>query len=119
MSGPGITLQVVRRELDPGRGVMRTRNWSIRAKIISLLMVPLATLVVMWILATTVTLGPGLDLVEARENLDTVGRPTQALITEIQAERRLTMVQLASPAPQPAALTRQRARTDAAAQTFR
>ena len=43
-----------------------SRGWSIRAKIISLLLVPLITLVAMWGLATYVTLGPGLDLLQTR-----------------------------------------------------
>ena len=63
------------------------RGWSIRAKIISLLAVPLVTLVVMWGLATFVTVGPGLDLVRARANLTTVAGPADALRTELQAER--------------------------------
>ncbi len=98
---------------------MRTRHWSIRAKIISLLLVPLVTLVVMWGLATAVTLGPGLDLLDAQSNLDSIGRPVTALIGELQAERKLTVVYLASGRPDATALAAQRARTDAAAAHFR
>ena len=126
LSGRGITLPVVRRRagLPLGRGVMRTRkrlpfrsqasrSWSIRAKIISLLLVPLITLVAMWALATAVTLGPGLDLLDAQNNVETVGRPVQALVAEIQAERKMSMVYLASGRKDPAALTAQRSETDA------
>src|SRR5687768_5241708 len=73
----------------PGRGVMRTRNWPIRAKIISLLMIPLVALIVMWLLATAVTLGPGLDLLATRNTVATIARPAQNLATEVQAERKL------------------------------
>ncbi len=90
-----------------------SRSWSIRAKIISLLLVPLITLVAMWALATAVTLGPGLDLLDAQNNVETVGRPVQALVAEIQAERKMSMVYLASGRKDPAALTAQRSETDA------
>ena len=96
-----------------------TRSWSIRAKIISLLLVPLTTLVVMWGLATFVTLGPGLDLVRARANLAGIAGPADALRTELQAERTRSVAFLAATKRDPAALTAQRARTDTALQTFR
>jgi hypothetical protein len=98
---------------------MRTRNWPIRAKIISLLMVPLVTLIVMWLLATAVTLGPGLDLLDAQTNVDNVGRPAQALVAEVQVERKATLIYLATARRDPASLTAQRARTDAAVREFR
>src|SRR5258706_4426445 len=67
-----------------------TRTWSIRAKIIAVLLVPLVTLVAMWMLATWVTLGPGLNLVDAQDNLSQIGKPGQTLIAELQAERKLS-----------------------------
>jgi hypothetical protein len=96
-----------------------TRSWSIRAKIISLLLVPLITLVVMWGLATFVTLGPGLDLVRARANLAGIAGPADALRTELQAERTRSVAYLAATKRDSSALTAQRARTDTAMATFR
>ena len=98
---------------------MRTRNWSIRAKIISLLLVPLIALVVMWGLVTTITLGPGLELLDGQSNLENVGRPMQAFGAQMQAERKLTAVYLALTRPEPTALIAQRKETDAAIATLR
>jgi hypothetical protein len=98
---------------------MRTRNWPIRAKIISLLMIPLAALIVMWLLATSVTLGPSLDLLATRNTVDTIARPAQNLATEVQVERKLTLISIATGRRNAADLAAQRARTDAALRAFR
>jgi hypothetical protein len=98
---------------------MRTRNWPIRAKIISLLLIPLTALIVMWILATSVTLGPGLDLLATRNTVDTIARPAQNLATEVQVERKLTLIYIATGRRSPEELAAQRARTDAAREAFR
>jgi signal transduction histidine kinase len=97
---------------------MRTRNWSIRAKVISLLMIPLVTLVGMWALATYVTIGPGLDLLRAQTRLDAIERPGAALLAEVQAERKLSVTYLAGGRKNASTLTDQRLRTDAAIDTF-
>jgi signal transduction histidine kinase len=96
-----------------------TRGWSIRAKIISLLAVPLVTLVVMWGLATFVTLGPGLDLVRARTNLTAIAGPADALRSELQVERTRSVTYLAATKRDPAQLAAQRTRTDDAVAAFR
>src|SRR5829696_6395260 len=98
---------------------MRTRNWSLRAKIISLLLVPLTTLVVMWALATAVTLGPGLDLLDAQSDLDNIAHPGQAFVAELQVERKATLIYLGSSPKDTGKLLDQRAKTDAAAKAFR
>ncbi|HEX6870326.1 MAG TPA: nitrate- and nitrite sensing domain-containing protein [Micromonosporaceae bacterium] len=95
------------------------RNWSIRAKIISLLLVPLITLVVMWALATAVTLGPGLGLIDAQTALTTVVRPAQTLLIEVQQERRLSIAYLAAGRREAGPLIAQRERSDAAIEAFR
>jgi len=94
------------------------RTWSIRAKIVSLLIVPLVALIAMWALATAVTLGPGLELLDAQNAVEHVGRPTQSLLRELQAERKASLVHLASGSGDQSALLAQRARTDAAQQTL-
>ncbi|RZU52426.1 signal transduction histidine kinase [Krasilnikovia cinnamomea] len=98
---------------------MRTRNWSIRSKIIALVTVPLTALLALWIFATVLTAGPAFNLLSARTLLDTVGHPGEALVGELQRERRLTVAFLASTAAQPTALDAQRAVTDRAVATFR
>ncbi len=94
------------------------RTWSIRAKIISVLLVPLVTLIAMWALTTWVTLGPGLNLLDAQNNLENIGRPAQALIAELQAERKLSFTYVATGRPESRSLTAQRDQTDAAANDF-
>jgi signal transduction histidine kinase len=104
------------------RSVLRpgtSRSWSIRAKIISLLLVPWVTLVAMWILATAVTLGPGLDLLEAQNNVENVGRPAQDLLAKLQAERKASVVFLATGRHDDGTLKDLRAQTDASVATFR
>jgi signal transduction histidine kinase len=98
---------------------MRTRNWSIRSKIVALIAVPLTALLALWIFATTLTVGPAFNLLSARTLLDTVGNPGEVLVGELQKERRLSVEFLAVPDAQNGRLTTQRAATDRAAGTFR
>jgi hypothetical protein len=73
---------------------MNTRNWSIRSKIVALVAVPIAALLVLWIFATSLTVGPALSLLGAQGLLDDVGRPGEAVVAELQRERRLSVVYL-------------------------
>ena len=99
---------------------MRTRNWSIRSKIIALVAVPLTALLALWIFATSLTAGPAFNLLSAQTLLDTVGRPGEVLVGELQHERRLSVVFLSGTeaAVTPALIT-QRAATDRAMADFR
>ncbi|WP_412748881.1 nitrate- and nitrite sensing domain-containing protein [Krasilnikovia sp. M28-CT-15] len=98
---------------------MRTRNWSIRSKIIALVTVPLTALLALWIFATVLTAGPAFNLLSARTLLDTVGHPGEALVGELQHERRLSVAFLAGPTADATALDAQRAATDRVVATFR
>ncbi|MET8153390.1 nitrate- and nitrite sensing domain-containing protein [Actinoplanes sp. NPDC049668] len=98
---------------------MRTRNWSIRSKIIAMVAVPLAALLALWIFATALTVGPALNLMSAQTLLDTVGAPGEVLTGELQRERRLSVEFLSDPKSSAAALAAQRAATDRAAADFR
>ncbi len=69
--------------------------WSIRSKIIAVLLVPVVTLVAMWVLATWVTVPPGLVLLDAQTSVDAVGKPLEAVVTQLQAERKLAVTSLA------------------------
>ncbi|MBB4960400.1 sensor histidine kinase [Micromonospora polyrhachis] len=79
---------------------------------------PIAALLALWIFATTLTVGPALSLLNTRQLLNEVGQPGEALVVELQRERRLTTIYLAGPGPLPA-LDEQRARTDQAIVDFR
>ncbi|MEU7906705.1 nitrate- and nitrite sensing domain-containing protein [Actinoplanes sp. NPDC049118] len=98
---------------------MRTRNWSIRSKIIAMVAVPLAALLALWVFATALTVGPALNLMSAQTLLDTVGTPGEVLTGELQRERRLSVEFLADSEGSAAALVAQRAATDRAAAEFR
>ena len=98
---------------------MRSRNWSIRSKIIALVSVPLTALLALWIFATVLTAGPAFNLLNAQTLLDSVGTPGQVLVGELQRERRLSVEYLSVSGVVPPALTEQRVATDRAAAEFR
>ncbi|MEE6257315.1 sensor histidine kinase [Plantactinospora sonchi] len=97
---------------------METQNWPIRSKIVALVAVPIAALMALWIFATTLTVGPASSLLAARTLLDGIGRPAEALVLELQKERRLSVMRLADGAVAPA-LTDQRVHTDQAIAALR
>jgi signal transduction histidine kinase len=96
-----------------------TSAWSIRSKLVAVLAMPVAAMVVLWIVATWVTLGPGLALLDARGSVDAVGRPTQELIAALQAERKLAVGYLASEDGDGGPLAQQYEQTDAAVAELR
>ncbi|GIF18942.1 signal transduction histidine kinase [Actinoplanes tereljensis] len=98
---------------------MRTRNWSIRSKIITMVTVPLVALLALWIFATALTAGPALNLLAARTLANTVGNPGEVIIGELQRERRLTVQFLADPSASVGLLGQQRTATDRAISDFR
>lgn len=98
---------------------MNTRNWSIRSKITALLLVPLLALVVLWGFATSLTVPPAIDLLNFRTTSENVGLPAEILMTELQRERRLSVIYLGGSPKTLAVLDEQRARTDQAAAVFR
>ena len=98
---------------------MKTRNWSIRSKIIALILVPLTALTALWIFATALSAGPAFNLLSARTLQDTVRNPGEALVGELQRERWLSVEYLAAPGGVPPTLIAQRAATDRAAGEFR
>jgi signal transduction histidine kinase len=72
--------------------VKRSRSTHVRSKIVALL----ASLAALWFFAAYVTVQAGLNLLWIN-SLDTgVGRPTDQLVTALQAERRLSVVYLGS-----------------------
>ncbi|MFI9525809.1 sensor histidine kinase [Micromonospora rosaria] len=97
---------------------MNTRDWPIRAKLAALVVTPVAALVALWIFATTLTVGPASDLLDARALLDDFGRPGERVVAELQNERRLSMVHLAGTGSTPP-LSRQWERTDVAVADLR
>jgi signal transduction histidine kinase len=98
---------------------MRTRNWSIRSKIIALITVPLVAFLALWIFATTLTAGPAFNLLHARTLVDQVGTPGIELVGQLQRERLFSVEYLSGTGPVPQALEDQRTATDRVAAEFR
>src|SRR5436309_5533953 len=116
---------------------MRTRDLSVRTKILALLLAPLLALVALWIVATAATLDAARSLTAAQTYRDYARTPAERLIDQLQRERKLSVVYLgarraeaAAPKPDAAApkldqkpdqkaLTDQRNRTDAALAEYR
>ncbi|WP_422734767.1 nitrate- and nitrite sensing domain-containing protein [Micromonospora sp. WMMD558] len=92
---------------------MNTRDWPIRSKLTALVVVPVTALLALWIFAVTLTFGPALDLLSARTLLYDLGRPGDAVVVELQRERRLSVIHLSTDQAQPG-LAEQRRRTDRA-----
>src|ERR1044071_1742471 len=95
-----------------GRSLMRSRNWSIRSKIIAMVAVPLIALLALWIFATTATAGPAIDLLNARDAVHRLGDPGLQLIAQLQRERHFSAIYLSARKSPLTDLTAQRAATD-------
>jgi signal transduction histidine kinase len=102
-----------------GRSLMRTRNWSIRSKIIALVTVPLVAFLALWIFATTLTAGPAFNLLHARTLVNEVGNPGIDLVGQLQRERLFSVEYLSGNGPVPKTLADQREATDRVAAVFR
>ncbi|MFJ3911006.1 sensor histidine kinase [Streptomyces vinaceus] len=98
----------------------RLRPASVRAKILSLLMVPVVSLLALWGFATVGTAQDVARLTRAQRVDEQIRTPVAAAVTELQAERRAAVRHLADPASdQGAALEQQARRTDAAVRRLR
>jgi signal transduction histidine kinase len=84
-----------------------------------LVAVPLAALLSLWVFATMLATGPAFRLLSARTLQDTVADPGEALVAELQRERRLSVEFLSTPDSSLSALAAQRAVTDRAIANFR
>ncbi|MFJ8861654.1 nitrate- and nitrite sensing domain-containing protein [Streptomyces sp. NPDC102451] len=97
----------------PGRRSLRPR--TVRAKIISLLMVPVVSLLALWGLATVTTAQDVARLREVQRVDSTVRAPVTAAVGALQDERTAALRQLAAPGAEHAsALQRRARRTDTA-----
>jgi signal transduction histidine kinase len=97
---------------------MGSRNRSIRFKIFLLLLLPLLMLSALWGFVLKLTVGDGVALLQAKSLYDSVGVTSADLGLQIQAERALTIRMLSSGQTSSSAVTTQRTKTSAAADTF-
>ncbi|MGW0198704.1 sensor histidine kinase [Nonomuraea sp. NPDC003201] len=94
------------------------RSRTIRMKIIGLLLVPLASMVVLWGVITAVTATESLELRQYKTLWTNLRLPAYKLISEIQRER-LVSARLLRNSGDKSAVAAQRTRTDAASDAFR
>ncbi|GAA0597483.1 nitrate- and nitrite sensing domain-containing protein [Streptomyces crystallinus] len=98
----------------------RLRPTTVRAKIVSLLMVPVVSLLALWGFATVTTAQDVSAMRQLRRVDEQVRTPLAAAVAELQAERRAAARYLAAPADDRAgALSQQAKRTDAAIDRLR
>lgn len=96
----------------------RPNTWSIRGKILTLLFLPILPLLAMWAFTTGVTLGPAVELRNAKIVIDDAGQPTGVLVHALQQERALAVVyqsSLPDTSQTAIALEAQQVQTDAVA----
>ncbi|SHN28244.1 sensor histidine kinase [Cryptosporangium aurantiacum] len=98
---------------------MKSRSRSVLAKLISLLALPLISLVVLWGIAASTSIGPGIDLLRVNDEASDVVTPLQDLGRELRAERLESVIVVASPERSTEPLREQRERTDRALARFR
>ncbi|MFD3324549.1 nitrate- and nitrite sensing domain-containing protein [Streptomyces sp. NPDC058701] len=99
---------------------LRLRPRTVRAKIVSLLMVPVVSLLALWGFATVSTAQDIARLSRVQRIDAEIRTPVAAAVIELQAERRIAVRLLADPAAdQRAALDQQARRTDGAVRRLR
>ncbi|MFE2547170.1 nitrate- and nitrite sensing domain-containing protein [Streptomyces sp. NPDC059355] len=119
--GPGLVTAAGAAAASGGGSRRPTlRPASVRAKIVSLLMVPVVSLLALWGFATVSTAQDIARLTSAQRVDEQIRTPVAAAVTELQAERRAAVRYLADPgSDQGAALEAQTRRTDAAVRRLR
>ena len=96
---------------------MAGRRRSIRFRLLTILLVPVVSLVAIWGFAATVTVSRGLDLLRVSKVFDNVVMPLRSLISSLQQERLLSLVVLGNrhgSLAESAQLHQQRAQTNQA-----
>ncbi|GAA4925277.1 nitrate- and nitrite sensing domain-containing protein [Actinoplanes utahensis] len=81
--------------------------------------VPLSALLALWIFATTVTAGPAINLLEARDAVVKLGEPGLRLISQLQRERHFSAIYESAVRPARTELARERGATDQIVAEFR
>ncbi len=99
---------------------MGLRLKSIRQRILLLVLVPVLSLIALYIFATSITASDAINLARADTLKNATGVPTGAFLSAVDAERPLAMIYLASPTgPHLAMLTAQEAETSRVAAALR
>jgi signal transduction histidine kinase len=98
---------------------MGLRRRSIRVRIFLLILIPLLSLIGLYVFAASTTAGDAISEARAMSLKNQTGQPTGNLIAHLDTERRLAVTYLAAPSPQvQAQLTAAQAQTDQAVSAF-
>ncbi|WP_344958661.1 sensor histidine kinase, partial [Actinomadura miaoliensis] len=96
------------------------RKRPIRLRITALLVVPLASLIALWVFAANLTLGPAFDKYDFSTTYEKIVQPGLYLVNQLQQERSLSVVAMSGrDAQSRQRLGAQRARVNAVQQVFR
>jgi signal transduction histidine kinase len=99
---------------------MRLRNWPIRTRIFSLFLIPLLSLIGIYVFATLTTVGDSNTLARATEVRNSIADPIGFFATDVQQERLFATIYLASPSQRElGSLEAQEPKTDAALSALR
>lgn len=93
---------------------MASRKYSIRVKIFTLLLVPIISLVVIWVFAANITVQDGKELLKIRGGYEQVVVPARKVTTALQHERMLSLSVLGDVGVSRRELDAQRLRTNGA-----
>jgi anti-sigma regulatory factor (Ser/Thr protein kinase) len=75
------------------------RRWTIRARILTLLLAPMIPLLAMLVFATSVAVTPALNLRNARISVDAAGLPAAEVVTDLQNERLYSVIVVSESVP--------------------
>jgi len=101
--------------LTPEARVMGLHRRSIRLRIFVLILIPLLSLIGLYVFVASITVGDAVNEARASSLKNDTGVPVGTFEAQVDAERRVAMIYLAAPAPQfLAALDAQEAKTDQA-----
>ena len=78
---------------------MGLRRWSIRMRIFLLVVIPILSLIGLYVFTATTTANNAVSLTKSRTVKNTIAAPIGALVTSLDAERLTAVIYLAAPVP--------------------
>jgi len=78
---------------------MGLRRWSIRMRIFLLVVIPILSLIGLYVFTATTTASNAISLTRSRTVKNTIAAPIGALVTSLDAERLTAVIYLAAPVP--------------------
>jgi len=97
------------------RPLLSRRSWSIRSRVVLLLMAPLVPLIGMWAFSTALSISAAGNLLDAQTNAEDAALPVGGVVYALELERKLSSQLVSGDTSVVGELKKQRASTDAAA----